>query len=226
VLPIFTSLAFRSDAWSELEDAAILALQPLLGRRGRHGPLEVIKHHNGELVLTDDEVWRVEETLLGRMPAILVQAGAGRFKSSGKDPQEDRATILLELWFLSANLRGQDARTGSPGPEGLPARGDHTLLRRSRRDPGVYQVMRGARALLRGRDLQIDNLNVLHLQAQEPAIITESFTSWRQVWAAELVESTGRVREVLGRYAPITQVDTYTRVGPGRMAIAHTRNQV
>jgi hypothetical protein len=224
MLPILTSAAMASDLWQEIEDAVVLSLQPMVVRhRSRgFGALEFAGRHNGELVLTDDEVWRLQESVLSRLPAALVQTGSGRFKRRSSSDDHD-GVAMVEVWILSATMRGHVERTAVRSPRVAWRRDDPTLLGRTLEDPGVYRLLGQARALLIGRELQIAGAaGVLELKTQEPAFVDPEFTCWRQVYELPLhVEATG-VRELLGRYAPAADATVAMR-RPGSVVVARTR---
>lgn len=222
MLPILTSQPMASDLWQEIEDAIILALQPMVGRRGAPGALQLAGRHNGELVLTDDEVWRLQESILQRMPAALVQAGAGRFKRTASSDDHE-GVALVEVWILSATMRGQGDRTAARSPRVVWRRDDPTLLGRTTEDPGVYRLLGQARALLIGRELGLgaSSAGVLELKTQEPAFVDPEFTCWRQVYELPLHVSAVDVRTLLGRYAPAVDATVAIR-RPGSVVVART----
>lgn len=151
-----------------LEDAAIVALQPLRkvgDGGGAAGYLRAVKPYGGEIDTRNMELLRA--TLVGQAPGILLATGAGttRPRLSRRRGVKD---LTLELLIVSMSQRSAEARLRGDTSEGAGA------------DPGIYQILDDVAALLTGFDPGVDGVGLLSPHTEKPLLVEPGLTIWFQ----------------------------------------------
>lgn len=157
MLPWFTSIAFDDHERGVIEESIILLLERLHSRQG--GYVRLIDRYNGELD-TNEGAQELIAHLVAQSPAMLVGAGYQNFKPQGAGAMNYSGRLEVELIMATSAVRNYQSRTKG----GL--------------EPGIYGMLRDARALVVGRNLGIGT-NRIVLVREGPLWTTRGLTLWR-----------------------------------------------
>jgi hypothetical protein len=153
-------MAVRAD----IERAVVATLSPLLTASG--GYLAAIEVYRGEL--DEASLDQVFELIAGRVPAILVATGVGRYRSIQVQRRRASQDLRVELLLLSGSLRSLETRTHGEVPGSPP-----------QADPGIYQMIEDVRARLFASDLGLDGVGLLEPHDEVPLLQRPELSVWR-----------------------------------------------
>ena len=153
------------DVRERLEDAAIKRLLPMRLERG--GACACVKEYAGEFERLQEDAAAddIKRAVGGRVPALLVAAGAGRYESLSVTRRREIGTLEFEVMVVAASLRSREAR--------------------QRGGDGVYAVMRDVRDLLHGIELEVEGCSAPKLLTEEPMLHSTDLCVWKMTFTAQ-----------------------------------------